>query len=322
VGDYKNQHTITKSYLRGFASESSPNTLWRYEKADGSARQKSVDKATVKFYAYSFREPDGRWNHDVERILGQIEMQALPLLPKLESGEPLEEAEKLCLALLIAVLIRRPAALLDQFEQEIMRRTNNRDAQLALIESMLPELQQKFSPEEIETAYEAVDQGRFDISFDSAKAAQMRVWINSMPRYSQTVASMHWEVWRADRGLAFVTSDAPAFVRRHAHDEDFGIVGITRSDLNAELTFPISKRSLLVTKHSRCKPTQKATKTRVQELNALIIRMAHKHVFAPQQSASLKHLILQNNSFSSPLPDFSDVRQRVARKYGIPPDVL
>jgi hypothetical protein len=322
LGNYKNQHTITKAYLRGFASEATPNTLWRYDKVDGQARKKNVEKATVKFHAYSFREPDGRWNHDVERILGEIETQALPLLPKLQSGESLNDVEKSRLGTFIAVLLRRPAALLEHFEREVCRRTNNRDAQLALIESMMPELQQKFSPQEIELAFRAVEEGTFDISFDAAKAAQMRVWVNSIPRYSKSIATMQWEVWKAERTLSFVTSDAPAFVRRHAHDEDIGVVGVERSDLNAELTFPISKRSLLVAKHSPCKPMRKATKTRVQELNALVIRMAHKHVFASSQSESLERMVLENNSFSCPLPDFSSVRERVAKKYGISPDVL
>ena len=299
-----------------------PIRFRRYEKWDGSAEKKSIDKATVKFHSYSFREPDGRWNHDIERILGQVEAQAVPLLPKLASGTLLDQTEKEQPALFIGVLIRRPAALLDHFEQEIFRRTSNRDAQLALIESMMPELQQKFSAEEIESAYKAVDEGTFDISFDSAKAAQMRVWINSMPRYAGIIANMHWRVWKADQGLAFLTSDAPAFVRRQAQDADIGVVGVTRSDLSAELTFPISKRSLLIAKHTHCKPAQKATKMRVQELNALIVRMANKHVFASDYSENLRALVIQNNSFSYPLPDFSDARARVARKYGISPEAL
>jgi hypothetical protein len=57
-------------------------------------------------------------------------------------------------------------------------------------------------------------------------------------------------------------------------------------------------------------------------LNGLIIRMSHKHVFASEESEAIKMLVSQNNKFSYPLPDFSDVRANVAKKYGMPSDAL
>jgi hypothetical protein len=155
---------------------------------------------------------------------------------------------------------------------------------------MLPELNQRFSENEIESAFEAVHDGTFDDPFDTAKANQMQVWLNSMPKYANTIADMHWQVWKAERQCYFLTSDAPAFVRRHAHDDDVGIVGITLADLNAELTLPITKKSLLIAKHTPCKSILRATKTRVRELNSLIVRMANKHVFAPDDSQDIRAL--------------------------------
>jgi hypothetical protein len=130
VSDYKSQHTIAKAYLRGFTAESFPTTLWRYDKTGGSVAKKNVDRATVKFYAYSFRKLDGSWNHQVEHILGEVESNALPLLPKVEVGAPLSTNEKYAFALFIGMLIRRPAALLEHFEKEISSYAGNRKMQL------------------------------------------------------------------------------------------------------------------------------------------------------------------------------------------------
>jgi hypothetical protein len=320
MGEYKNQHTVTAAYLRGFAADDFPNSLWRYDKADGSCRKSNIDRASVKFYAYSFRDKDGKWNHDVEKLLGQIESLALPLLPKLEAGSLLTETEKNHLSYFIGVMMRRSGALLDHFRKEISEYMNDRARQLAFIDGMMPELQKRFSPDEIEFAKRKIEDGEFDVSHDIAKAGQLDVWLKSIPRYAQTLAYMHWQIWQADSGCNFVTSDAPAFVRRHAHDEDLGIVGIARADLGAELTFPVSKKSLLVAKHTPCKAVEKATKTRVRELNSLIIRMAHEHIFAMENSPSLTCLVTQNKGFAIPLPDFSGVREKIDRQYNSLPD--
>jgi hypothetical protein len=88
-------------------------------------------------------------------LLSQAESLALPLLPKLQSGALLPQDEKDKLALFIVLLIRRPGALLDHFEREIARRTSSRKGQLALIESMMPQLQKRFSDDEIEFARKA-----------------------------------------------------------------------------------------------------------------------------------------------------------------------
>ncbi len=182
---------------------------------------------------------------------------------------------------------------------------------------MLPQLQSKFSQSQIDEARQKIDAGDFNASEHAAKKGQLRAWIEHLPDYSQIIANMHWEIWAAEAGEFFLTSDAPASVRRHVHDEDLGVVGLNRSDLKAELTIPLSKTHLLLAKHEPCKPTRRATKTRVRELNALVIRMAHRYVFSHENSSSIDLLVKGNMSFKAPLPNLDEYNKQHDIKYGL-----
>lgn len=315
MGEYKKQHTITASYLKGFAANATPNTLWRYVKRDGTSERCNIERATVKFYAYSFQDKDGQWNHSVEKVWGIIEAKAIPLLPNLAAGSMLSPEDKYHLALFIGSIVRRPAALLDHFQKAILQYANDREKKLALIENLMPKLKQQFSDAEIEGVREKARSGEFDLSVDLAKAAQLQTWLRLLPRYAQIVADMNWQLWRTDRRHPFITSDAPAFARRNGHYDDPNIVGIARHDLKAELHFPVSQTCFLVAKHEFCKYANSASKTRVDELNKLTIRMAHSHVFAQSDSERLRRLVVQNSDFIAPLPDFGPVEEEIDRKY-------
>ena len=295
--------------------------MWRFDKSDGNCEQSSLEKATVKFYAFSFREPDGNWNHQVEQILSQIESKSIPLLQQVQRGRELTMSQKADVALLIATLIRRPAALLDLFKAEMERLVGNRRHQHSLVDSLLPQLRGRFSEAEIEHARKKIDEGYFDRSVDEAKAHHMQVWLSTWPKYVECLTRMHWQIVKSAEGF-FVTSDAPAFVRRHAHDEDPVYIGLGQTDLDIELIFPISNSHLLIARSKPIKAKVKAPKTRVQELNARIMRMSHRYVFSKSCSPELQRLFDNNRHFKAPLPDFTETRSTVAKKYGIAPEVL
>jgi hypothetical protein len=309
MSDYRNQHTITKAYLRGFANDASPNTLWRYNKNDGSCNRRSIRKATVKFHAYSFRDTDGQWNHNVERFLSKIESTAMPLLSRVEAGEALTLTERSDFALFIGTMIRRPAGLLDHSMDELVQQSKDRDLQLAILDRRMSELVKTHSVDDIEAARTRIANGETDFPLDRAKAIMLQVWIENMPKYSTIIADMEWQLWTARKGNFFITSDAPACVRRGHHDNDPGVVGIAHED--AEITFPLSKENVLIARHSRLgKPRQMAAKGRVDALNGLVVRMAHKDVYASLASDHIKQIVLRTNAYSAPMPDFSALRQR------------
>jgi hypothetical protein len=322
VAKYKNQHTITRAYLEGFTPAESPQTLWRFDKRDGTCERRSVDRATVRFYAFSFRERDGTWNHQVEAILSKIESESLPILRQLQKRDvELSPKEKSDVALFIATLMRRPAALLDLFKEEMTRFVGNRKHQHAIIDQISAHNTREFTPEEIAQARQLVDEGYFDRSLDEAKAHHMQVWLRTWPKYVACLTDMYWQVLKSTC-YDFVTSDAPVFVRRHAHDEDEFYIGLGQTDVEVELNFPISRTHFLIARYTPLKPRVNATKTRVRELNARVMRMAHRYVFAQDGGLETKARFERNRGFVSPLPDFSGVRSKVAKKYGLPPGTL
>jgi hypothetical protein len=315
MGEYKKQHTITKAYLKQFTATETPNTLWRFAKADGSRERCNFENATVKFYAYSFQEEDGKWNHTVEHLFSEIEYKAIPLLEKLKSGSTLSQTEKDGVATFISTIVRRPAALLDHFQKTFLEYRNAPERIQAFIDEMLPKLRQRYSDAEIEGLREKVRRGQFDVSVDRAKAGHLQAWLDGLPNSSTIIASMHWQVWLTRGSHPFITSDAPAYVRRHGRYDDPGIVGIARDDLKAELHFPISPTCFLIAKHDPCKYENYATKTRVDELNKLTIRMAYAHIFAQNDSRRIQTMVAANGHFVAPLPDLRSLQTRIDEKH-------
>jgi hypothetical protein len=169
---------------------------------------------------------------------------------------------------------------------------------------MIPQLEGKFTQEEISHARLRIKQGVLEWSVDAAKSGQLRAWFKQLPRYAAAVCGMYWTIWRAQKGNQFLTSDAPAVVRREGREYDPGIVGLLRADLKAELTLPLSSKSLLVIRHVITPERMKASKTRVYELNARTVRMAHRFVFSSCESEEVQQLINLNQEFATPLPKF------------------
>lgn len=304
MAEYKRQHTITKSYLRRFLSSDAGDLLCQYDKQNQSTCWVKCEDATVGKYVYSFQNRDGSWNHQGEKFLSEIESAAGPLLSKLELGHYLNDYEKYQIGLFIAAMVRRPRALMQHFVESFLLTANDPEKRMLHFESMIPELEGKFSKEEIANARVRIKEGALDWSHHAAKAGQLRAWFKQLPRYAAAISGMYWTTWRAQKGNRFLTSDAPAVVRREGRDYDPGIVGVLRADLKAELTLPLSSKSLLVLRHVLTPAREKASKTRVYELNARTVRMAHRFVFSSCESEEVGQLISLNREFSTPLPSF------------------
>jgi hypothetical protein len=305
VAEYKRQHTVTKSYLRRFLASEGTQSLCQYEKQTGSVCVVNIEDATVGKYVYSFRNRNGLWNHQAEQHLGTIESGAGPLLSKLELGEKLSNEQRYRIALFIATMVRRPRAVMDHFIDSFLAAANDPVQRIAHFESMLSELSIRFSDQEIEQARHRIAAGDLDWSIDAAKAGQFRAWFKQLPRYAGFIADMHWTIWRANRDQEFLTCDAPAYVRREGNDSDPGIVGVMRADLRAELTMPLSRKSLLIARHAISPGRLKASKSRVRELNARTIRMAHRFIYSSIRSQDTSDLVAQNREFSAPLPNLT-----------------
>jgi hypothetical protein len=106
--------------------------------------------------------------------------------------------------------------------------------------------------------------------------------------WTATLSRMHWAFAIAPPGHFFVVGDEPIACRIPGRPFDPAYVGIARSDLHAEVSFPITRAVCLVASwnsvgvQTACEyvPVPAA---RLDELNVRSVVVAHRSFFAPAQ---------------------------------------
>jgi hypothetical protein len=302
--EYRRQHTVNESYLNRFVDTAPKSLLCQYQKDTAYATWLKTKDATIAKYIYSFKNRDGTWNHAAEKALGEIESTAMPVLWRIVGGKEISEQERFDFAMFVGAMLRRPRHMMEHFDDALKTYSAGPASMMSIFQRELENLKRRFDEEDLASVEQMILRGEVTSDLDSGKAAHIRVWFKNLPRHALGMANMHWQIWKADKDCFFVTSDAPAYVRREGHSDDIGIVGIENTAVRAELSIPLSSTHFLMMKHCHCSEREKATKTRVRELNALTIRMANRFVFAKEESDAIKSLVLQNNSFRPPLPNF------------------
>jgi hypothetical protein len=110
----KNQHFVSKFYLRGFTQTNGDSVLWWFSKVDAMRPvTKSPARAASESYFYSVQRDDGGWDHSVEESLNSAETESAPALRRLiESGHAVE-VDRLRVASFIGLTYLRGKAMRD-----------------------------------------------------------------------------------------------------------------------------------------------------------------------------------------------------------------
>jgi hypothetical protein len=302
MGDYKKQHTVTEAYLRRFCLSNTPNSLWRYDKQTGECERCNVDRATVRHYLYSIKLEDGSLDHTVEKALGEIEREAIPLLDILQSRSFLSRLQRNSIATFIATMIRRTPGVIDHFQQAGSAFSEDPRNDESILQATIEHFKDQYSEEEIRRIVAPhMAAGGHKSSAEELKAKQYDAWGRNVGRAAGTIEPLEWQVLDAGRE-SFFTSDAPAFVRPLGDPDVRRNEYLPPASHEAELIFPLSARYLLRGIHSPCPRSQRATKTRVYELNARIVRMAERYIFVGQPSDAIASLFEANRYDQRPLP--------------------
>jgi hypothetical protein len=86
------QHYVSRFYLRGFADEN--RRLAVIDRGSGRIRATPIKRAAAQEHFYTVETEAGQQEFTVEAMLGWLENRAAPVLPKIRSGDPLDEQER------------------------------------------------------------------------------------------------------------------------------------------------------------------------------------------------------------------------------------
>jgi hypothetical protein len=204
-------------------------------------------------------------------------------------------------------MVRRPLHLHKHLQQAIADFAKDPVKLNGLVAKQRETLRKRHTDAEIADFEKRIHSGDVQINLDAGKRGHLRVWLERLPKLAEFLNAMQWQICKAKKGLSFITSDAPAYVRRDGFQHSDGIVGLVRADLGAKLYFPLSPKKFLIIGHESCEEKTELPKMRVRELNSQTIRMASRFIYSHEATQSTKDSILANNQFSPPVPNLNEV---------------
>jgi hypothetical protein len=293
--DKKQQHTVSRFYLKRFAQERGDKVLWQFGKDGTGPTRVSPRAATAEEHFYSIPRPDGTWDASIEEALEKVEAKAAPALLRLERDESANLDDREIIAYFIGLLLFRVSAVANHAKEEDAR-LHTVEGAIRFIDNERSLLEQIYSKEEVDNYVQEIrDRG---IGLTAVPKHHLRVLAYSPLKAAKTICLMEWEVCRACEGQFFITSDNPAFPRRPHRLFDPGIVGIQRDDLGVELGFPLSREAyLLATWKPLAAHTGTVSRLRVRELNRRTVLSAANYVFSPQPSEEIAALVAEHAAF-------------------------
>lgn len=285
------QHTISKFYLKGFLRPGE-DFLRRYPTDGGRDKPASPKTATVESHFYSFLTEDGDWDDSLEDRLGKVETMSAPVVKRLAAGIKPSPEDRFLSSLFIALTMQRVVPAVNAVDShkgtfesvDVVERCVDRERE---------RLEQHFDAAQIEDFLQKSRERGFGVSLGEKfplHGLLLRAW-----NLAEQIANMKWEVATVPSGAEFVTSDAPVVCRNSKNLLDRSYVPFGRRDLNAELTFPLSRTAMLVANwHSRKYFRAKRVESpEVDSLNTRTVLGADRFVFASAQRDTIRKLIVK-----------------------------
>jgi len=310
MAEYKNQHTVPESYLRGFSRDKHANKLYQLDKKTGKKCFVDPKNASIWKFAYSFKQDTGEWNHQAEKNLSQIETEAIPVIRKLQHASHLEELspqDRFYLALFVMSSWRRPRRMMEEFTAAAQSNMQDPRWNERILRSIEEDFGRKLPDEEREQYIRVLEKGRTKQSLDRIKSRQLRAWFDSLPIHALKFNSMYWKMLVVVRPHFFVTSDSPAFTRLVGEPDTKANQFVRFADPNVEFVMALSQKHMLLARHNSWSEKTNPSKSRVRELNCRTIRMANRFVWAPTNSCEVETHFENFKDFIPPLPKFQSV---------------
>ncbi len=321
MSDPKRHHYVPKFYLGYFTEAGSNGTdvLWIYDKERSEPRAQTPVNTCVESGFYSFETATGK-DVEIEKGLSQIESETKRILDRLQDPKaPLTAEDISTLSAFLALMhVRVPrskqvvseiiAGLATQFAKGYAKDPNG----IARYFRETKDRDHKITEQEMIKLLSEFDQ-HFTIEVDS-KAALLHSF-TIFPKVAEIFLGMNWCLCRAPANKHFLTSDSPVcvFFRPAPGQAAFG-AGLMHS--NAEVTFPISPRLVLLLSWHRKQKRGSVSTGFVQEVNRRMAWSAERFVISPLRSRSTAELVREaSTTRNQPKMDPERLKQDMERHW-------
>jgi len=291
------QHRLAKFYLSGFTRSSGARVLFEYEKSKGFCADVTPKRASAEVDIF---EIEGADRHAAERFFSQVEGHAKKTFGALRIRRGPTQLEREFLSVFMALCFVRSS-----------KREAETDAVFAGLE--IEHIEQYFRRSDMKLKYmldtPRTTAAQYDLEIQRyldrlrrgelalprpKRGSQLSLVENACTKWARCIEGMDWSVVVASGNDFFVVPDEPLVARRHGFPFDTGYVGISRGDLEVEITFPLNRRMCLVARHGQ--QTKRvafgpATGALVDDINLRSVVCAHRLIFSPVRSASVEDLV-------------------------------
>lgn len=308
MAEYERQHDVPQGHLRLFTSNASKTRIWQFDKVSGARQEVGIRDAAVAKHTYSFKNANGSQNIEMEHFLKNIEDRGLGAIKRFKFREELTTEQQWNVARYVAVMVRRPRILVQHFRADAVNFFNE-EWHDRWLQQQISEIEDNSTGAEATEAREAIRAGRFAADANAIQKAQIRAWEKTLDKGAAYVLDMEWKVQDAAQSYFFITGDAPAIMRPDSEYYDSVPERWPTSGEYAELIMPISSKRLFIAHHRRRLTTGKASKSRIFEINKLLIRRAHRFVYLKAKTTGFLQLFEENRQFVAPVPDFEGFKE-------------
>lgn len=299
---YRHQHRVSKFHLRHFLAEGQYK-LVQYEKVTATNSLISPKNATVIDYAFSSQDDNGQWDHSYEHNFSEVETEAAKAIKKIVDHQILNKHERISLAKYIIIAIYRSSNIKDFLEDIFRNYPSNKAINFLNNTGFRDKIRQLYNIDNESTLDTFIEYGRSVILRGNIYPINMpnNFYLKNtfkIIQEAELLSNLSWSFFMPSKNKYFVLSDNPVIVRRKNYNYDPYYWGLLRSDINAEVTMPLTKDFILVCakKMDNNKYFIASTK-RTDDLVERTIISANKHIFAPTESQWIHDIIKQVRSF-------------------------
>ncbi|MEK7059690.1 MAG: DUF4238 domain-containing protein [Patescibacteria group bacterium] len=290
-------HFVPQTYLRGFASDDDADRIYFYDRriADKGVNKRLIEDVCSQNNLYRLLMDDGTLKDDLEDTFATIaEPTFKAIVTKLLNKQALTYEEKSEFAAYISLQIMRvPASrevynamateFWDSASKEQWKKLLDDTEREKVYKQMDEETGVDVSALSKEDIQGIIDGTKFKTEWTIPKENWVKDTMENMAMIFRAFERMHWRVYFAPKGCAFITSDNPVGVLIPMSDGwSAGTGFLVRGSIRF---FPLSKRACLTITDDEPAGFSfvNATKSRTQQINGVTAVSHHNVLLAHNQ---------------------------------------